>query len=351
MVDRLLGGGLTVVVLLGMVACRGEDGATGVAEYVVEDVDTVISLEAEGLAAPSDVAVDEEGTVYVLDEQLAGVLVIPGRDGDPLFYGGEGAGPGEFKGPLALAATRDTLRVVEAGNGRVQVLTTDGAYVRSLPLSAGILGGFSLSGDGHLAVPTQGFREESLVLRFGPDGAAEGGVGELVAPPHQMWDMRAIRASIEAGQVPAALRNMSLPVAEDDGSLWLILQAEGVVRRYGPEGRLIWSLPLAAPELAAIEADFFARNRELEVAAFIPLRYASDAAVANGQLYVLLNVPAGEPSVVLVISSEGVLTTRIVLPSVVDARDLAVDRERQRLYLTVPSEASLLAADLPRLEV
>ncbi|NIR45800.1 MAG: hypothetical protein GWN99_15310 [Gemmatimonadetes bacterium] len=339
----------TIAVAVWTVGC-GDDGAETVGEYIVEEVDTVVSLESQRLAAPSDVAVDEDGTVYVLDSQLAGVLVVPGADADPVFHGGEGAGPGEFDGPLAIAVTRDTIRVVEAGNGRVQMLSTEGGYARSFPLAAGFLGGFSLSGDGHLAVPTQGFREEVLVLRYGPDGEPAGGVGEPVVPPHDMWDMRAISSSIESGQVPASLRNMSLPVVEDDGSLWLILQAEAIVRRYDPEGEPLWSTELRSPELAAIEESFFTRNRELEVAAFIPLRYASDAVAVNGRLFVLLNTPTEDPATVLVLGAEGEMVARIVLPSVRNADELAVDTERGKLYLTVPSDASLLAAALPELD-
>ncbi len=311
----------------------------------------MLSLESERLAAPSDVAVDEDGTIYVLDSQLAGVLVVdPDSAVTPRFFGGEGAGPGEFDGPVTIAVTRDTIRVVEAANGRVQVLSTDGDYARSFPLAAGFLGGFSLSGDGHLAVPTQGFREEVLMLRYDPDGEANGGVGEPVVPPHQIWDMRAISSSIESGQVPVSLRNMSLPVIEDDGSLWLILQAEGIVRRYDPDGELLWSTALQSSELAAIEESFFIRNRELEVGAFIPLRYASDAAAVDGRLFVLLNTPAEEAGVVLVVGPQGEMAARIVLPSVREAEDLAVSPRRDRLYVTVPSEASLLAADLPKLD-
>jgi hypothetical protein len=339
-----------VVAALVWTAACGDEGVVTVAEHVIEGVDTVVSLESGRLAAPSDVAVDEDGNVYVLDSQLAGVLVVSDAAADPVFHGGDGAGPGEFDGPLAIAVGGDTIRVVEAGNGRVQMLSTEGDYARSFPLGAGFLGGFSLSRDGHLAVPTQGFREEVLVLSYDPDGEGERGVGEPVVPPHEIWDMRAIRSSIEAGQVPASLRNMTLPVIENDGSLWLVLQAEGVVRRYDPGGELLWATKLRSPELAAIRESFFTRNRELEVAAFIPLRYVSDATPLNGWLFVLLNTPAEAPSVVLVLGAEGEMLARIVLPSVSGAGDLAVDPERGILYLTVPSEANLLAAELPKLD-
>jgi hypothetical protein len=339
---------LALLAAIEVVAGCNRSGVSPADEVVLAQVDTLVSLESELLAAPSDMAVDEAGRLYVLDFQLAGVQVIPGPQQPTRFFGGPGQGPGEFDGPATLSVARDTVRVVEVGNGRIQVMDTAGVYHRSYTLPADFLGGIALSPAGLMAVPTQGFRDSALVRLFDRDGKPAGRLGELVVPPHQMWDMTAITTAIRDGQVPNALRNFSLPVMEDDGSLWLILNAEGVVRRHDGAGALLWSLTLQVPELAATRDDFFARNRALQAPGFVALQYVTDAVAAGGNLWLLLNTPTADPCVVLVVDAEGRVAKRFTLPGVHDAEDLAVDLDRSRLYLTIPSSASLVAAELPR---
>ncbi len=98
-------------------------------------------------------------------------------------------------------------------------MTSDGRYVRSYPIPANYLGDIHLDADGRLAVPTQGFREETVALTFDPDGSPIGRFGTPVVPPHEIWDMTTIKAEIENGGVPRQLRNMSRPALESDGSL------------------------------------------------------------------------------------------------------------------------------------
>lgn len=335
---------LTPLVVL---ACETRSDPNTMAEFVISEVDTLVSLESELLASPRDVVVDEAGNVYVLDGQLASVLVLPASGSTPITRGGEGGGPGEFSRPTALAVDADSIRIVDSGNGRVQVLTSDGSYVRSYPMPAEYIGGVTLSADGHMAVSTQGFREEALALTFDAKGHPTGRFGTLVVPGHEFWDMTAIRADIMDGEVPRQLRNWSLPILDVDGSLWLILNAEGVIQRYDAEGSLLWALQLEAPEMPRIKERFFERNRELDTPGFVVLAYVADAVAVREDLWVLLDVPDEDPCLVLVIAPDGTVRRRLDFPNVYGASELAVDLGRRRVYLTVPSDASLLVASLP----
>lgn len=320
----------------------------GPREARVTDIDTLVSLESDLLAGPVDIDVAASGDVYVLDGQLASILVLS-PDGDVLAtIGAEGQGPGELSNPSALAVTQDSIRIVDAGNGRVQVLTGAGDHARSYPLPADYLGGIAIGDDGRLAVPTQGFRQEVLALTFDAEGGRTGSIGETVVPPHEMWDIRALKSEISRGRIPNSLRNMSLAVHDPEGGFWLILQAEGVVQRYDAAGELRWSTALTAPEMETIRAAFFRRNEELgESMSFTVLRYVADAVPHEGTLSLLLNTPVDDASVVLKIDERGRLSRRYIFPGLHGARELALDPGGAVVYLVVPSEASVLRAGLP----
>ncbi|UCF18474.1 MAG: hypothetical protein JSU87_11045 [Gemmatimonadota bacterium] len=328
-------------------ACSSNDGGPP-EEVVIADVDTVVSLESELLATPLDLDVHENGTVFVIDYQMAYIVAIPGDGETPVVLGAEGQGPGEFTQPLALTVTDDTLRVVDAGNGRIQVLNLSGEYVRSYALPVSTVQTADLSHDGRAAIATMGFQVAALARTFDANGQPLDSIGELLAPVHEVWDLTAIQNAIAAGEIPATFRNWALPVWASDGGLWLILLAEGEVRRFDRDGNLVWSSPLSAPELAQIRDHFFARNRELEgTSAFYPLTFVADAQPVRSELWLLLDTPNGNPNVVLVLDDEGRLQRRLVLSSLSEAERLAYDPRRRRLYLAAPSLASVFAAQVP----
>lgn len=317
-------------------------------EWTVTELDTVVSLASELLAVPGDLSVASDGDLYVADVRDSRILRIPQGQGAPVTIGSQGQGPVEFDTPVAIVGADDTLRVVEQGNGRVQVLDSEGNCRRSFPLPASPLGGFDILGDGCVAAATMGFRSEALVLLFDLEGQLVDSLAEPVVPPHSVWDVRAMQSQIAAGELPSSLRNWAQPVLNPDGGTWVVLVADGSIRRFDAAGNLLWSRPLEAPELPAIEEEFFESNAELKgQAAFVPLSYVADAEVVDKRLWILLNSPPDAPSVVLILDGEGVVRGRVVLPAVQRARSIAVDGERRRLYLSLPSEATILVAALP----
>jgi DNA-binding beta-propeller fold protein YncE len=87
---------------------------------------------APATPAPSGIAIDAEGDVYVSDYALDRIVKF-GPDGTVLAqWGGSGGALGQFNAPFGLAVdASDTLYVVDQLNNRVQRFATDGT-----PLSA-----------------------------------------------------------------------------------------------------------------------------------------------------------------------------------------------------------------------
>lgn len=307
-------------------------------------VDTMVTPESELLALPADVEVDTHGRVYVLDQTLSQLVRLDGSRTEVLAR--RGHGPGELESPLALGVRGDTVQVDDRGNRRVVVLDTDGVYGRSFPLPPRLPGAMAIGPQGEVAVGTDGL-SPSLVGFLDPRGEMRGSIGQLAAPAAVVWDFTAIKAQIRSGQVPSALRNSTQPVLTERGS-WLVLVSEGEVRRYDAAGRALWTRRLKTPEMQAIRGAFFAANRqETSPAAFWPLTYFADADPLDDELLLLLNTPDDEPSAVLVLGPDGTVRRRLVLTGVQGARDLAVDAVRRRLYLSVPSSASVVSVPLP----
>lgn len=327
-----------------LAACAGRDAAPVV---TLSGERVLISTESNLLASPFDVAVDERGHVWVLDYQLNRVLVLDGS-GASRTVGHEGAGPGELSGPSALAVGGDTLRVVDRGNGRIQVLTTEGRYVRSYALERQTMGGeASLLPNGRVAFATYGIQSQALARVFDPQGRALGDLGKLVAPVSGIWDITAFKRDIARGRVPESLRNRARPLLAVDGGAWTVLVADPAVQRYEASGRLLWTRTLDSPELRHIRETFFTRNREdSRPFAFVPLSFVTDAATVGDEVWLLLNQSEDDPATLLLVAPDGELRARVQVPGAPGARQLAVDPARRTLYLAL-ADARLLGVPLP----
>lgn len=82
---------------------------------------------------PSDVAVDEQGRVYVVDSGNRRVLVYS-SSAKYLFSFGSGKGAeGRLRSPVGIAVTKDgRVLVADRGSNRIQVYSRDGKYIKTI---------------------------------------------------------------------------------------------------------------------------------------------------------------------------------------------------------------------------
>jgi sugar lactone lactonase YvrE len=329
-----------------MVACEPGPASTPAGISLLH-VDTLISTASGLLAQPVAMAVGGDGTLFVLDGQAAQVHRIS-TDGTVLpTLGGLGSGPGELRRPSTLGVKGDTLWIVDAGNGRLQVWTADGRPIRTLPMLPRI--GFympRLAADGHILASTLG-QDSCLAIAYTQAGQELGRFGTPPVDPPSLIDMSELQEEIRGGNVPGFFRNTVIPFETPNGQVWLAMLADGALWRFDSQGNPLGTTVLEEPEMEQILADFFARNQEdAPRPGVYPLMYIADVQAAGPEVWVLLNRSDEDPGVLVVFSPDGEKLRRVLLPLVRGVKSFAVDPVRQRLFLAVPSEARVLGADL-----
>ena len=202
----------------------------------IGDVDT----EDENVAFhyPSDIAVDKEGNIYVLDSGNTRIQKF-GPDGKYLAtIGRKGQGPGEFISPNSLDIDEDgNLVVTDTAQSRLHVIIGGGKDVKSIVLKdEPIYGVRSLGAGGYIGrastysfprrnQPEKKIGEMRLFRRLDPDGRVTASFGELA----------------DFGEaLTSATGNASEFDVDGRDALIVSFNAQNRLEKYGPDGKLLW---------------------------------------------------------------------------------------------------------------
>jgi sugar lactone lactonase YvrE len=202
----------------------------------IGDVDT----DDEHLAFnyPSDVAVDAQGNIYILD---AGNTRIQKFDQDGKYLatiGRKGQGPGEFISPSSLDLDEDgNLVVTDTAQMRLHVIIGGGKDVKSIVLKdEPIYGIRSLGAGGYVGrastysfprrnQPAKKLDEMRLFRRLDLDGRVTASFGELT----------------DFGEsLTSATGNESEFDADGRDAVTVSFNAQNRIEKYGPDGKLLW---------------------------------------------------------------------------------------------------------------
>lgn len=202
----------------------------------IGDVDT----EDEHLAFsyPSDVAIDRDGNIYVLDSANTRIQKF-GPDGKYLAtIGRKGQGPGEFLMPDAIDFDKDgNLVVADSPQARIQVIIGGGRDARSVVVKEEMISRVRPlpSGDFVGKAPTFSFPrpnqpakaadEMRLFRRIAPDGRIAASFGLL----NDFGDAMTNAAGNETGFD-----------VDSGGALYVSFSSQNRIEKYGPDGTLLW---------------------------------------------------------------------------------------------------------------
>jgi hypothetical protein len=136
--------------------------------WQVREVIRIGTIEGEGpelFGSIRDIDVDPAGRLWVFEDQALELRVFDVDGSYVRTIGRKGSGPGEFKQVIGMAwGPRERLWLVDAGNNRISVVDTAGAFVGGY--AASHLGGFVIS-----RWPG-GFDREGHLYSYIPDRAA-----------------------------------------------------------------------------------------------------------------------------------------------------------------------------------
>jgi sugar lactone lactonase YvrE len=202
----------------------------------IGDIDT----EDENVAFnyPTDITVDKEGNIYVLDSGNTRIQKF-GPDGKYLAtIGRKGQGPGEFISPSSLDFDKDgNLVVTDTAQSRLHVIIGGGQDVKSIVLkderlyglrclgSSGFVGRASTYSIPMRNQPEKKIGEMRLFRKLDPDGHVTASFGELA----------------DFGEaITNATGNESEFDVDGRDNVTVSFNAQNRIEKYSPDGKLLW---------------------------------------------------------------------------------------------------------------
>lgn len=138
-----------------------------------------------GFSHIGGVAVDTEGSMYVLENQDRQIRVYNDQGRLLRRIGGEGEGPGEFRRPMLIGLQHDTLAIADLDLGRVTLFLRTGQLLETVPAPPVWLQpapGF------YVMVAPAGFTRDGFTSRIMRTISPPEGPGDSISVPHVTLD-------------------------------------------------------------------------------------------------------------------------------------------------------------------
>jgi len=125
---------------------------------------------SEILGMISDVCVDSDKNIYVLDYSNRRVVVYDSFGVVQRSFGRSGQGPGEFSNPLAMAMDLND-RIAVADAGKVQIFDRSGRYLRSFKVGIpGMIRDITVDGEGNYYISSFDVLKQNIIHKYDAEG-------------------------------------------------------------------------------------------------------------------------------------------------------------------------------------
>lgn len=211
-------------------------------EISLEYVQNIGDLESEDdnvlFYMPSDIAVDKEGNVYVLDSGNHRIQKFDSQGNFLASYGRHGQGPGEFQYPQSIDIDADGyIYVSDSGNQKIHILKPNGAFEKDINITDESPGMIRIR-NGKII---QGKAASMFSLQMGMMNEDEELPGLI-----KVFNMEA-KVQNEFGEqkdyndiLVNRMGNRFHFFADKEGFVYLAFDYQNRIEKYSPEGKLLW---------------------------------------------------------------------------------------------------------------
>lgn len=189
----------------------------------------------------------QDTNIFILDERNQRIVVFDNNFKYLNQIGRKGNGPGEFIFPTSFQVFKDFVYVADAANYRIEVMCSDGKYIRNFrpqfPLLQGLA--FSINSRGNLFFNHP--MSDHLIKVYNEYGDVVDGFGELVNHTDPMFKI--------------SLNNAHIEIDEYD-NIYVSFVMIPTLRKYDKNKKLLWERDLTIyPEIQEMH-NFFIKKKE-----------------------------------------------------------------------------------------
>ncbi|MFQ5742199.1 MAG: hypothetical protein ACE5HV_01285 [Acidobacteriota bacterium] len=210
----------------------------------------------------------------------------------------------------------------------------------------------SFDRDGRLAYSSMALAAKGALVAVLDDRGQEVALlSELVS--EEMRVPETFVEELHQRKLPGFMRNQALPLFTQEGDVWVFLQTEGILQRFGVDGSLLAQAQLTIPEMRMIEEAFFDWYATVDARDLLRFfEYVDDAVIMDGSLWLLWNMPRDQAVLITIHGDDGTIVSRIIVRGIErkspenrqapPRRQFAIDRNRSRIYLVDREEMSVM---------